>query len=220
MKSPLVLLGLLAVLQVTDARYYTPALQCEGGPTVHFEEETVLVTSVEPTTVFSTVDKVHLNTVLVVQPVPDTLADLAASFSDQLQNHFITEVEIVQETHPVTITEVNTAVVSVVETEVEVSTSFATNYATEFETLAAPSTSHVTVTNTGTVFTQLTVTSYTTVITTLTVTSAALQTDVITESVPQTTYVATHTALHTEVSTNVHNLTKMITQFVCPPGLD
>lgn len=220
MKSPLMFLGLLAVLQVAAARYYTPAVQCAGGSTVHFEEETVLVTSVEPNKVFSTVDQVHFNTFLVVQPVPGTLSDLAASFSDNLQNHLITEVEVVQETYPVTLTEVNTAVISVVQTEVEVSTSFATNYATEFETVAAPSTSHVTVTNSGTVFTQLTVTLHTTVISTLTVTSASLQTDVVTESVPQTTYVATDTALHTEISTNVHSLTKMITQFVCPPGLD
>lgn len=220
MKSLLVILGVLAVLQVAAARYYTPAVQCAGGPTVHYEDETFRVTSVEPTTVYSTVDQVHLNTVLVVQTVPGSFSDLDASFSSTGEDHFVTKVEVVQESQVVTVPQVDTVVVNVVSTEVEISTSLANNYATEFETLRVPSTSDVTVTSTATIFSQVTVTSSTTVVNTLTVTAPSLLTDVVFESVPQTTFVATATEFNTETSTNVHSLTKMITQFVCPPGLD
>lgn len=215
------LLGLLlAVLQGAAARYYTPTLQCEGGPTILNEEETLQVNGIEANTVFASLDQVHLNTVLVVQPVPGDLIDLAASFPSFQQDYHVTEVELVQETLPVTQTQIDTVTTNIVKTEVDVSTLPATNYVTVFETLGAPTTSRVTVTNSGTLFSQLTVTSHSTVFTTLTVTAAEVVTDVVTESVPQTTYVATATETYTENSTNVHSLTKMITQFVCPPGLD
>lgn len=223
MKSLLVLVGVLAALQLAaaTASYYTPAFQCASGPTVQHEDVTLLMTGVEVSTVYTTVDQVHLNTVLVVQPVPGgDLAELAASFTSIPEDLFVTEVELVQETLPLTITQVSTVTTTIVLTEVEVYTSSATNYMTEFETLAAPSTSHSTVTITGTLFSELTVTAQTTLLTTLTVTNASLLTDVVTESVPQTIFVATDTAVHTETSTNVHSLTKMVTQFVCPPGLE
>ena len=210
--------ALLTVAQLVASRYYQPSLYCDGGPSIQHLDKTMVVHDLQVTTVPVTLSQVYLNTVGVVQEV---LADSLSPTFDipppgDLQ---ATEVLVVQETHPLTMTLVDTVTSSIIKTEVQVSTQTGTNFVTQVETLALPTTVYVTVTEHETLFSQVTATAESIVTATLTVTTFSLLTDVVTQPVPQTTYVATSTALLTELSTNVHSLTKMVTQFVCPPDV-
>lgn len=214
------LLLLLPLLQGAAALYYKPRpLVCPVTQEVQHVDETLEATQLEVVISPFVVSKVTLNTVYESRPVAVTEVALHTVTAPATQLE-VTEVQLVQETLPLTVVKVSTVTSTLTETLVEQLTRTATNYQTQVETLSAPETSHETETVLETATETVTEREMAMETSTLRHTEAVLRTKLVVETVREATVAGTSTLLKVDTVTSTHILTKMITQTICPPPVD
>lgn len=215
-KSLLCLLVALLV-QMASARFYKPLpLVCSVTQDVQYKVEELQAKEIEVVRVPVPISKMQLNTVYTTSVLPVTAISVQTNTAQPVRLE-VTDIQVEEVTEPLTLVKVNTVTSRVVLTQLDVLTSTATNYHTDIHTLTAVEVVPLTVTDVETVLSQLTETVAGTVLTTLTLTQGQLRTTVKVLDVPSTTVVGTATVTEVNTVTNTHNLTKMITQTICPP---
>ncbi|KAK3853149.1 hypothetical protein Pcinc_040297 [Petrolisthes cinctipes] len=212
------LLCMLFVAHLATARYYEPQpLNCHSSNVIHYQDQTLKVNDLQVVRVPLPSVDIHVNTVYETSIVPFTSTISSGELGPD-QQLVVTEVQLVDETLPLTQVEVRTITRNVIETEINSFTRTATNFITDVQTVPALTTLRITVTQPQTQFIEVTETIAVTEFSTVKEVKTELQTQIDVVRIPQTAVVSTFTVNEVENFTNIHSLTKMITQTVCPPN--
>ncbi|KAK4293474.1 hypothetical protein Pmani_033830 [Petrolisthes manimaculis] len=211
------LLCMLFVAHLATARYYEPQpLNCQSSNVIHYQDQTLKVNDLQVVRVPLPSVDIHVNTVYETSIVPFT-STISSGVLGPEQQLVVTEVQMVDETLPLTQVEVRTITRNVIETELNHFTRTATNFITDVQTVPALTTLRITVTEAQTQFIAVTETIPVTEFSTVKEVTTELLTQTEVVRIPQTAVVSTFTVNEVENFTNIHSLTKMITQTVCPP---
>ncbi|XP_037783620.1 uncharacterized protein LOC119579810 [Penaeus monodon] len=210
-------LCVLVLVQVSVGLYYeNRPLVCPLKQEVQYEDKVIQATYLEVLEQPLVATHVHLKTVYQTTTLPVTATHIH-TVTGPPPNATVTEVQLVETQVPQTVTQIETVTNRLTETVLDVATRTATNYHTLVETVAVLETQFDTVTEVQTRLADITLTLQETEFSTLTWTVSQLETQQVVESIEETS-VTTSTEYVPRYRTNVHTLTKMVTQTVCPPS--